>query len=302
MPPETPQSVAVASATAAILGTIASLGFASAWHRLRGTTLAAPAVWALAASMGFALVELTIAWRPHLAAAFGAALARYAAAVGSFCPFMAVLGAKRPQDRAWQWVVASLWIVLLVPAVQFWAAGGGGPIALAAPWWILIAALMSLEVVSYLPTRNALPALFAACGQAALFAPYALDAPLGIGVNERIAAGTAILLAMMPSEWRRRRRSTAPQGGTDQLARFDERWLALRDGWSAFWGLRLLQRINESAELGDWPVRLDWQGFSPVGSAAAISIDQRLVSQIEQTMNSLLWRFERREAPTTIRY
>ena len=39
----------------------------------------------------------------------------FAAAMIVFCPAMALLGAKRPQDKPWQLIVLSLWGILALP-------------------------------------------------------------------------------------------------------------------------------------------------------------------------------------------
>lgn len=87
--------------------------------RLRDTTIQAPCYWTLFAilvltgtEIGLDLLDAdkTTVWYQPV---------RYAAAVATFCPPMAVLGAKRPQDHGWQIVVLSLWLILLVPSTQW---------------------------------------------------------------------------------------------------------------------------------------------------------------------------------------
>src|SRR5688572_28769044 len=74
---------------------------------LRGTTLIGAWWWAIAAAVALAAVALD-----------GSGPLRFAAACLTLCPTVAVLGAKRPQDRAWHWVVLSLWIVLCIAAIN----------------------------------------------------------------------------------------------------------------------------------------------------------------------------------------
>ncbi|HEX6963971.1 MAG TPA: hypothetical protein VF175_19040, partial [Lacipirellula sp.] len=229
---------------------------------------------------------------------------RYAAAVSTFCPLMAVLGAKRPQDRGWQWVVLSLWVILLVPALQAVAARTGERLELAGAWRMLLWALIAMGLLNYLATRFALPAILTSVGQTLLLAPYLLG---GTMAPQWRAFGTLLILiagciAMVIA---RRRDSHVAATGTDidPLHKFNDRWFRLRDGWGAFWGLRILQRINQAAELSGWPVRLEWaRGFVAASAAATERGGREIVAQptlahIEQTLDSLLRRFERIDRP-----
>ena len=80
-----------------------------AWRANRGTALAHAVGWAVAA------------WAAWLAAfLFGGdgALGRYVALSLTGCAGVAVLGARRPHVGAWNFVVASLLAVLLLPVAQ----------------------------------------------------------------------------------------------------------------------------------------------------------------------------------------
>jgi hypothetical protein len=259
-------------------------------RRLRGTTLAAPAVWALASMAAMAVVEGCLAWRGAAVDPLTASLCRYAAAVSTFCPLVAVLGAKRPQDRGWQWVVFSLWIVLLVPVMQAVAARSGERLELFGAWRLLLAALVAMGLLNYLPTRYAASAILLAVGQTLLLGPFQFN------VADEAAwrrAGVAGILAAVGFAYdnSRRRGGLMVEGDSEApLRTFNERWIAFRDSWGAFWGLRVLQRVNQTAELSQWPVRLQWwDGFEP----ASATVDADTAAQIQQTLDSLLRRFER---------
>ncbi len=90
-------------------------GLARCFRSLEGTTLRAPWYWTLAAVVAPGRGRVF-----RRAVPLSASHVRYLAAVATFCPLMAVLGAKRPQDRPWQFVVLSLWIVLALPGLQAW--------------------------------------------------------------------------------------------------------------------------------------------------------------------------------------
>jgi hypothetical protein len=288
-----------AAAVAAALATVAAFG---AW-RVRQTTLTAAATWAAAAAAAIAAVEGGLAARGVPDGSLAASLWRYVAAVGALTPVVAVLGAKRPQDRGWQWVVGALWLILLAPAGQALAASSGSRLELVAAWRLLAWCLVGMGLLNYLPTRSAAAAVMAAVGQALLLAPY-----LGWPASEqggawRLAALATLLAAaaygaiMAP----RFRNPEHPLAAGDRLQRANARWAALRDGWGAFWALRIQQRVNQTAELSGWPVRLDWwKGFVPLkgagsGEASSEPLRDATLAHIEQTLDSLLRRFERIE-------
>lgn len=296
--PEMPASAAgswIGVGLAAAIVLVAAAGR----RRLRGTTLAAPAAWAVASGLALAAVEAPLAWRGMPENTLAASLWPYAAAIGTCCPLMAVLGAKRPQDRGWQWVVLSLWVVLLVPALQMVAASTGNRLEPFIAWRLLLAGLIAMGLLNYLPTRFALSALLYAGGQVLLLANYLINA--AYGQQGRWAGLIAMLCALLSAHVlavRRRGGAARAAAPLSEFRRFNERWLAFRNGWGAFWALRVLQRINQTAELSDWPVRLEWGGFAPRevandADASVAVIDPAHATQIEQALDSLLRRFER---------
>lgn len=281
---------------AAILSLLLAGYLAVVWRRVRGSTLQAPAAWAIAAALGMAVVEFSIASGTGVReGTMTARMVRYAAAAATLCPLVAVLGAKRPQNRGWQWVVISLWVVLLVPAGQAWASRAAA-VELAPMWRLLFIGLIGLGLLNYLPTRYALPALLLAGGHWLLV----FGVPPTPGSREPhdalegvvVICATAIVGELL-SRLRLARAAQTP------LELATQRWLAFRNGWGAFWGLRIRNRINEAAELSGWPVRLEWGGFAPAaqvegdGGSDALGIEPRVAAHLEQTMDSVLRRFER---------
>ena len=82
------------------LGGTALVGVVAALPRLRGTTLVAPASWAVLACLAVTVVEAALAGTGSTTTPAQAGIYRYLAGVTAFCPLLALLGAKRPQDRA----------------------------------------------------------------------------------------------------------------------------------------------------------------------------------------------------------
>jgi hypothetical protein len=290
-------TAATKSALAAALGIFVAALAAAGFRRARGTTLAAPLAWAVASAIVFALVEATIAFRGASVSSSTASLLRYAAAVGTFCPLMAVLGAKRPQDRGWQWIVLSLWIILLVPAGQAIVSRTGGELQLAAMWRLMLGALIALGLLNYLPTRHAFVSAMIAVGQMGLLEDY-FTTPSADSATHRLGAAALIAIAALRISKKGDGSRFSPPDG--QLAPFTQRWLNFRDAWGAFWALRILHRINETAALSHWPVQLQWNGFVPNDSEfpnpkSKIQNPKSEIpaAHINQTLDTLLRRFER---------
>ena len=65
-------------------------------------------------------------------------------------------------------------------------------------------------------------------------------------------------------------------------------WLQFRDAYGAFWALRILGRVNETAELQQWPMRLEWQGFATTDDASPTELQ---LAEVEQCFETLLRRF-----------
>jgi hypothetical protein len=268
------ESNVVAGGLAVLLQIIALYGV----KRLRGTTLVAPCLWAAIAASCLLILALV-----QIESTGGLALSvlRFAVAAMTLCPLIAVLGAKRPQDRGWQWVVGTLWLVLIWPAAQTLANPAGPEFEIFLPWKIFIVALIAMGLLNYLPTRHWLASLFVAGGQILLFSKFLgieqLQAWLTLATFCFCVASLLILI---------RHKSHAPTEAIPPLQ--TARWLGFRDAYGAFWALRIMQRVNETAALRNWPVELTWAGFEKVNDETLT--DTRL-TEIDQTLDTLLRRF-----------
>lgn len=253
------------------------------WRSLRGTTLRAPLAWAVASFAAIALAEAAVAWLA-VSQTFAVHL-RYLAAVGTFCPLMALLGAKRPQDRGWQWVVATLVLVAALPSLNTMAFFPASPIELHGfVRWFLVLPLWGLGLANHLPTRLWPASLLASGGQLWLLAPqmpeFAWLLPSGITGELRVATAAAAL-ALAATVWAvawPARRVTAPP--------LSQLWLDFRDGFGTVWGLRIALRFQATAEICHWPQSLTWQGL-PAEEALPPEIHQAM----EQALRTLLRRF-----------
>src|SRR5947207_15646173 len=132
------------------LATFAALMLVASLRSLQGTTLMAAVVWAIFALAALAGAELvgwlspSADWLSHL---------RFLAAGATFCPLMALLGAKRPQDRGWQFVVLSLWGLVAFYGLTELAYRPHRPPELhGVVRWLLVAPLVTMGLVNHLPT------------------------------------------------------------------------------------------------------------------------------------------------------
>jgi hypothetical protein len=175
------------------------------------------------------------------------------ATVSTLCPAIALLGAKRPQDRGWQFVVVTLWIVLALPLVQQWVFSPSRHGELPATWRWFLGLLVAISVLNYLPTRNALPAAAVGAGQIVLLGqhgplPWTMPASIRLPTALALFAGAALAVT-----WGRRRR-TADDG-------WNRVWLDFRDAFGAVWALRVMERINQMGTLDRLHGPLGWHGF-----------------------------------------
>ena len=254
-------------------------------RHLRGTTLLAPAIWAAGSLLAIGGTELGLLSTSGGAASDWAEPLRFAAAMSLFCPTMAVLGAKRPQDKAWQFIVVSLWIVLALPSGEWLLQSGGEAFEIhpARSWFLAI--LIAIGTVNVLATRFWPSGLLLFVGQLVLLGGYLPLVPrqLPEAIATLVGLGLCIIaLALVIVGWPARAAVTLP---------LDRVWLDFRDMFGAVWGLRIVERLNASARVGGWDVQLRWNGFckpsgEPVGQLAP---DQ--AAQIEDASRTLLRRF-----------
>jgi hypothetical protein len=235
---------------------VTAVGILTGWlicaHRhLRGTTLQAPIVWAGIALGVIALVEMLLGGSSSPTADGWRCLA----ALGTFCPSMALLGAKKPQDRGWQFVVVTLWLVLALPVVQNLVFSPSARLDLHPAWRWFLMLLIGIGVSNYLPTRFVGPAIFIGGAQSLL-----LHSQLSLPWNASSHAAVVVALVVwaVASCWigLSSQRLTLAHNPADQV------WLDFRNAFGAVWALRVLERVNSAARQANRPERLRWQGFT----------------------------------------
>jgi len=175
----------------------------------------------------------------------------YVALSLSSCAGMAVLGARRPLNGPWNFIVVSLLAILLLPIAEGW-----GQLNLSAGRIGFLIVTLSIIGFIYGLTRLGLPALvfLSGCGcvvgtmiEAAGNA-YTLDSFVGkLGLS--MIAGSpwlAILLVLTQKT---------------PTTVFDQLWRDFRDQFGMIWALRVRDQFNRSAKNANWPVQLGWSGL-----------------------------------------
>jgi len=272
-----------------LVAAIALVMWAVALRAIRGSTLVGPWCWALA-SMGVSVVCLCAMQR---GAATDSVLSSqnsfgFLAAITSFCPTMALLGARRPQHQAWNFVVLALWCVLVLPAIQATLLRPGEPVSVhgifAWFFWILIVA----ELLNRCGTQSWLSGVLQSACETLFLAPH-LPLLGRLQLRWQWSWQAAVLIqclniAVMGYYYHRTRQR--PRDWTTL-------WLSFRDSFGVLWSLRVAERMNSAAELLHWPVRLTWNGFRTTTGASLTDAvhDTEKRAAFEQTLVNLLRRF-----------
>ena len=257
------------------------------WRRpmLRGTTLMTPWFWASFSIIAISSCEAAIGWSYNLKPQTWHESVRFAAAITVFLPVMAQIGAKRPQDNAWQLIVVSLWVILALPAAKHFAFERELPFEIHGAWQWFLAILFVLSLVNVLPSRFFPSSLLLGTAQILLLSRF-----LPVPLPSSGCAGplTALLLAdcsiaLVAFGFPASRVVSRPE---------DRVWLDFRDSFGTLWGLRVAERVNAAAEMYNWNVTLTWSGFR-VGESddETIEIPADVAKMLRKTTRGLLRRF-----------
>jgi len=259
----------IAAAAAAVAAGLAVLGMA----RVRGSTAVPAAAWSVAACLALA-VEMAVRAAGGLADPSAAAAARLAVVALAICPAMSLLGAKRPQHGVWQFIVATLAFVLVMPAISARLVRPGSLPDVHLIGRFFMPLLVLVGWLNFAGTRRALPASCVAIGQILLmrgFLPGTQpDAAGGASLDALaavlIAAGAllaTIQTCCIPSG------RPAPAAAGPLAAAIDPAFTALRDTLGAAWALRLAEAFNAQATARNWPCRLRFGGLDDTGDGPA---------------------------------
>lgn len=271
---------------AAAICVIATLGLAvllSTRRAIGQTTLTGAWWWSLGALVGWAGTELADGLA--VVSAGNVEPLRLAAISLSFCPVIAVLGAKRPQHAAWNFVVLSLWAIVTLPAAENFFLHPGQKLTLgdARAWFLWI--LILLGPINYVPTRFALASVLLAAGQIVALSPYLAlihrpltGAPAVMGL---MFVGSALCIAWLPT-----RQPSVGASANDRL------WRDFQSHFGLLWSLRVQERMNALAVQNKWGSELTWDGFRPLGGGpGSKELDTAMEPAARTSFKGLLRRF-----------
>lgn len=292
-----------------LLGAAAIAGLLWRSGRLRGTTLVAPWGWAIAAVAAVVMVEVITLLAPALDRTASLSALRYTAYAATFCPIVALLGAKRPQDRGWQMIVLSLWGIMLMPAFSaFFFSRGEFTVELI--WSCFLAILIVIGFINTLATRYWLAGTLVTAAQIVVlgevlpglsgwFTNATFQTYLS-GSDRSVIFLGLIVLAIAAIHISSRSGKKRPLGDSNNQSRRMEAmntvWLDFRNAFGTIWGLRIAERVNANATRYDWGVVLHWSGFERASADEAEATDlsgvpDEVVNALEPSTRVLLRRF-----------
>jgi hypothetical protein len=260
-----------------------SYPLAMAWRANRESSLKHTLAWSF------------VAWGAWLLAFLAACVGQDHTPVAPFvalcmtcCAIVAVLGARRPQVGAWNFVVLGLLAVAMMPLAESMVKGG----SLQLRWHqsALVGAIIVVGMLNYLPTRIGPAAVMVAvgCGVEILI----LVSPDEVAPNWRqVAPVSRCLLGFAP--WAAYLSLRRPMPATPA---FDRTWLDFRDRFGLIWSQRLREQFNRSASNASWPVYLYWQGLRRMPGTVQPSGPQQ--AAMTATLKALMKRFGSSEAPS----
>ena len=257
----------------------------SAWgvFLVRGSTAVPAAFWSVAACLSLA-IEMGARAAGGLADPATSAAARLAVVSLSLCPAMSLLGAKRPQHGVWQLIVATLAVVLAMPAASALLMRPGSLPDLHLLERCFMPLLVLVGWMNFAGTWRAAAVSCIAAAQLLLLRGFLPGVALDGAMNAATAVGTdaaaaglllvgALLAAVQACTSRggRTRRGDPRRGdqgstsGHAVAAIIDPSFLALRETLGAAWILRIAERFNTVAAARGWPCRLRFGGLESGG-------------------------------------
>lgn len=269
--------VHLVSAIAAFLAAVVT---AYGVYLVRGSTAVPAALWSVAACLALA-AEMGARAAGGLTGP-AAASVRLAVISLTLCPAMSLLGAKRPQHGVWQLIVATLAVVLAMPAASALLMRPGSLPDVHLLERCFMPLLVLVGWMNFAGTRRVASASCVAIAQLLLLRGYlpgvATDVVMhGAATDVPDAAAAWLLLigaALAAVQARRsagptrgdgRRAVSGPAAGHAVAAIIDPCYLGLQETLGAAWSLRIAERFDTVAASRGWPCRLRFGGLETGG-------------------------------------
>ncbi|HCK71098.1 MAG TPA: hypothetical protein DHW38_05925 [Planctomycetaceae bacterium] len=246
--------------------------------RVKGTTLVASWIWTAVSIWSIAMVQFFES-SPEV---------NYCASVLVFCPVMSTLGARRPQNRAWEFITASLWIILALPALEvlFARQGESFDVRGLRSWFFVVLIFISVSNIAL--SRFWISGILFGVVQTLLVSEFL---PTWIQFSMESSATVALIVAAIAIGL------ACFLPVTDRTGRsgIDRIWLRYRDTFGGLWAVRTCESINAYARMQDWEIRLTWDAFVSVDGQPwadhELSSDSELVEKIHLLLKNQLRRF-----------
>ncbi|MEO1991595.1 MAG: hypothetical protein ABGW78_06655 [Pirellulales bacterium] len=263
---------------------------------VRGSTAVSAAVWALAAWMMLAF-DVILRGNAYLTAPGTVASMRLVVVSLSVCPAMSLLGAKRPQHGVWQFIVASLACILVLPVGRSTVVLPGSMPSVHVLAAVFMVVLIFVGWMNFIATRRGLAATLIACAQLIYMAPFLPGfktiRPNGgvefsvLECSAVIAAASGTLLAVCQACCKRK--YVIQQRTRDSMLSrvIDPPFLAFRETFGAAWALRVAERFNQIAASREWPCKLSFRGLDDPDDDE----DERWHRDAERAFLALMHRF-----------
>lgn len=277
-------------AVAALIGGLvaAAAGLLGGWQA-RGSTAVPAALWAVAAALMVA-VDAGLHAAGQLSDPAHAASVRLVVASLLVCPAMSLLGAKRPQHGIWQVIVASLAVVLAMPAASAELTRPGSPPVVHIVVRVFLAGLAALGWMNAVGTRRLAAATLVTAGGVLLVRGFLPGVDVDRSADPPwLDALAAWLVACggMAAVAPRFRWAVVDEPLGDEIER---PFLCLRETLGLAWTLRIAERFNGLAVSRGWPCRLSAEGLERGGDPQDTAWHRDAVRTFESIMRRFVSR------------
>lgn len=247
------------------------------------TTLKQALSWSFIAT-SFAILAMFISLKPFAVPPEWIERTWFLVFVLATVPGISVLGARKPNNIAWNWfILVPLCLVLSLPS--FDGTGLMKQIDLEWPRFIGHAFVLLMGVGNYFGTRHSLGAIFyfiAVAGLGLTFTP-------AVSLFATVEPNTLRMLTslfLIPLMWSCR--ASAPLTISERTT--ENLWHEFRDLFGIVWAKRVMERVNHSASEEKWLIRLQ---LDRVVTLDSTSDSMSLENSRKRLREILFWQFKR---------